>query len=166
VRCLTDVTSPEEVDPSELRQFMKPYGKVLFFSPLEEYQSLNDNTKNEVVPDWVQWVRMEGGESFENRYKTKGILFIKKGELTNIANQAEAERKIISFFRFDWIGLGTTHHGIDVLKPYQSPIWQTWDVPTIAIWNHRAIGPALFFANAGDWRYRSQPTAWPCPHGS
>ena len=161
--CLTDVTSPKDAATHTLGQFMKPGGNVLFFSSLEEYQVSDNETEKEVVPDWVQWVRMEGGESFESRYKTKNILFINDKDLENIANQDEAERKLINPFRFDWIAIGKQYNGINVSKPYKSPVWHGWDIPTIAIWKSSIISNSCFYSNAGEWTYNPSPVAWPSP---
>ena len=152
--CLTDIDYPKEADNYSIGWGPKPGSITTFFSRLDS--GFHDGPKVGVIPAWARWVHQNKYK--EPYYEKCGILFMKQSELKGkFADQETVEVLCTEKpFVFNWVRLKSNGY-LGVYVNYPTDAWQTWDVPTIAIWDPMCLGETYFYANAGPWEYVSNP---------
>ena len=139
----------------------KPKGSVFFSDLAPEHNGDTDSVS--ILPSWYTWIMRE---EFNTAHYAK----------LDVAFATFDKACLIQQTHLDFLprGLYTTGSatvnwnmvcsdgwsGVHVSQPWAGSLWNLagWDVPTVAIWESKAVTEMLVFKNAGEpWTYFTEP---------
>lgn len=139
----------------------KPRASV-FFSELAPTAD-GDTDQTMIRPEWYTWIMHEEFHTLE--YSTYDIAFATIDSSTLIAQTHPGFLP-----RGDYTSGSATVNwnmvcadgwsGVHVHTPRAGMLWQLagWDVPTVAVWESKALTELMLFRNAGEpWTYFAEP---------